>query len=192
LIHHWSLDNTLVDRCSAKNLAGSPIFETGYSSNKVLRFNGTYYLTFPSSIYLHSSFTIFFRFKYNAASGSVFDFSIGSSNADRIQYVASSNKAELLFYTGSGSTSRSSFVTNNFGTGNWFLMTTTFSSGTAKSYIDGAVSKTTSITETVNNVTRASSFLGTDKSHIDIMDFSLSDFRIYNRALSDAEVAALV
>ncbi len=191
MIHHWSLDNTLVDRCSAKNLAGSPIFETGYSSNKVLRFNGTYYLTFPSSIYLHSSFTIFFRFKYNAASGSVFDFS-GSGNADRIQYVASSNKAELLFYTGSGSTSRSSFVTNNFGTGNWFLMTTTFSSGTAKSYIDGAVSKTTSITETVNNVTRASSFLGTDKSHIDFMDFSLSDFRIYNRALSDAEVAALV
>ena len=182
-----------MDRCGSKNIGGSPIYETAFSGSSGVKFNGTYSLTFPASVYMYTSFSISFWLKLNGGTGTVFDYA-KSLNTNRIQYlVSAASKAELLFYTGSGSTTKSSFITYSFQTGVWVQITNTFETGQAKSYINGALSKTSPLSGyTVNAVSRGNSRLGTDKDQSAFMSFSITDYRIYNRVLSDIEVANIV
>jgi len=78
--------------------------------------------------------------------------------------------------------------------GQWIQITNTFNSAIeGRSYINGTPSKTTPLSGRVEGaVTRGFSLLGSDISYFDLMHFSLCDFRIYNRVLSETEVSSIV
>jgi len=197
LIHHWTFDNTTLDRCGFKNLLGTPLYEDGFSSRKALKLDGTYHLKYPSSVYFFSNFTVSFWVKLNSDSGSIFDFAVSSSDfSNRIQYkFGGGNKLELLFYPGTkNGQPKSAFITYSFVPGQWIQITNTFNSAIeSRSYINGILSKTTPLSGTiVGGVTRGFSVLGSDISYFDTMHFSLCDFRIYNRVLTNAEVSSII
>jgi prepilin-type N-terminal cleavage/methylation domain-containing protein len=181
------------------SFSGSPTWQTNCKVGVCLNFpSGTHTVTVPhnSSISLSNSLTITAWIKMNSLPvGSphpIYKGPAGGTSANYHWYfcgnACGSNNVFRWYAGAGGSWQQISGASPTLSTGTWNLMSITYTTSGGRLYWNGVA---------VGSLT-ASGALGTNTSNLSIgndgisgADFVMDDVRIYNRALSAAEIAAI-
>ncbi|RYD18259.1 MAG: hypothetical protein EOP88_23205, partial [Verrucomicrobiaceae bacterium] len=171
---------------------GGPAYVAG-KSGQAIDLDGTDdFVTFPPDIASSTDITLaaWVNWDGGAAWQRVFDFGSGT--------------AENIFLTpSSGGTPRTLFAIKNGGAeqgldgppltiGQWTHVAVTLEGNTGKLFINGAVVDTDTITINPSDIRAASNYLGKSQWPDPLFNGRIDEFHIYNQALSNAQVAALM
>ena len=134
------------------------------------------------------SFTGWVYFNNSKNWAKIFDFGTGQSS-NNIILDRNDNSSGIRFLTYNGNSS-ASIVFNNYIDNNvWLFISLTSISGNTKIYKNGELFNTSSITYTLQNITRTGNFIGKSNwTGSDRFDGKLSDFRFYSGILSPYEI----
>ena len=198
LVGHWTFDggdvtaNTTTDRSGQGNngtrTAVTPVVGKIGQAMKFDGVNGRIAIT--QSVLTSSPYSISFWFKNSplATGATYFPFQASASSFPRIQWQGTTNK--MLFQGASNGYQYSKAINKPFNT--WHLYTVTIPSSSATllhTYIDGVVSENAPISTDVLSSPGNSWNIGWFSGFPYLGD--LDDVRVYNRALSAAEVTQL-
>ncbi|MBU6232465.1 hypothetical protein KGP36_07565 [Patescibacteria group bacterium] len=195
LVGWWKLDDgsgtTAADSSGNGNtgtLVNGPTWTTGKIGG-ALRFDGMNYVSTPNTVTVPASFTFSMWFKSIGAilgSGTV----IGWSYRGFTFFYSNPHK---ISFSVDGSYYDGAIATVNVDDGQWHMITGTYSSGgTPQLFIDGSLNKIS--TQTQFNSSNDRFMIGSDNGTgfgYGGVPATLDDVRVYNRALSAAEVQSL-
>ena len=191
-VGHWKLDNNFTDSSPnniSSTLIGTPTFSTDSKE-------GTHAMNvWPSraiNLGTPASFpagntprTIAAWAKTNNISGSRMIMSMGTTSAGQAMFIGQEGSALI----GGGWSNNYNMMSPGFWTtGTWHHIAMTYDGATAKLYADGAL--VGSITQTYNLVL-SGAFIGKHLHVSGWWDGAIDDVRIYDRALTQSEIAAL-
>jgi len=174
-------------------MTGAAVFQADRNAHSTLLVSGSY-LTLPPCVYFYPDFTVSsWVFAHTNANGFIL-LDIGNGQyIDNIVFEVKANRKPFLnVYDGSPIATPASVLGVRFvRTGEWVHLAVTYDGTNGKMYINGAEDKSTAITRVHTGVVRRACFIGTDQTKSVVSDVSLSDLRIYERALSATEIGAL-
>lgn len=204
----WDFDGTTTDYVSGlvpTTVTGTPTYTTGKYNQSVVFTNtagstATNALTYTLSpiTSLTSGFTIAYWFKFNSVPPS------GRSGIWRIPATGAGNGGAYMLYYASGQTNFGYTQTDQaimyaefdayFGTltvGTWYHAVYTISGTTQTAYLNGVLKATNSSLTATYTLTNPTMSLGSHINFIDAFDGELDDLRIFDRALTSAQVQAI-
>jgi len=203
LIGWWKLDETsgLIAADSSvfgndgtlPNMAGNEW--TNGVVDGALEFDGTDdYVSVPnsSSLQLTSALTMAGWIKADSwGSGTDVDIIArkGEDNPNNYQLAIADGLATLYLDDGDGSGYRGDTLLN---TGQWYHVAATWDGSTVRVYVDGVLDNDPPDLHGNNISTDTRAFYIGGRSGTDLLDGILDDIRVYNRALSEAEIKNLV
>ena len=196
LVTQYQFDgNTLnTSGSGAGTTTGSPVYESGLF-DKALRFDGVDdFVTLPANIVgalTDATFAVRVRWDGGVAWQRIFDF--GGGTAQYMVLTPSSGGGTAQFaILNSGGTAQRLAGPNPLPVGEWSHVAVTLIGNTGTLYVNGAAVAATSITIDPSAIAQTANYLGDSQFATDpLFTGSLDDFRIYNRGLSAAEIAAL-
>ncbi len=174
---------------------GSPAYVTGLNGQALNFDAGDDYVTLPAGMMNVNDITIATRVYWNGGSGiwqRLFDF---GNNTTQYLFLSPSSPAGLMRFaitTGSYQTEQA-LETAALPANQWVHVAVTLKGGTAgKLYVNGALAISNSITLRPSSINPTVNYLGKSQWAGDaLLNGRLDDFQIYNRALSDFEIANL-
>ncbi len=204
LIAHWTLDDG--SGTSASDVAGNNASVAGASWESghlglALHFNGVDdHVQIPHrSAYLLPNGTVSFWFKSESLSGSHGLFSKDSNGYDAGGHMTISTEGNQLRARLQSTSSTTELWASNLQTSRWYHVAVVFGSGGMKLYLDGAQADSNAYSGGLSGneepiVLGVSGAWSDDRSATPLRDFFkglLDDVRIYDKALSGSEIAAL-
>jgi hypothetical protein len=203
LMNHWKFDegSGMVATDSAGGDNGTLASTASWTAGKVsgaMHFNGTSnsYVSLPAGLVTNlNDFTIatWVKVDTNATWARIFDFGIGTGN---YMFLAPASGGNTLRYAITTSSTGGEQQINNstvLSTGVWHHVAVTLSDTNGILYLDGAAvgtnSNMTLRPSTLGNTTQ--NYFGKSQWADPVLIGNLDDFRIYNRALSAAEISSL-
>ncbi len=171
---------------------GSPAYVAG-PNGQALRFDaGDDYVTLPANILNVNDITICTRFKWNggAVYQRIFDF---GNNTTQYLFLTPRSASDTLRFaiTSSGNGNEQRLDTSMVATGEWAHVTVVLAGDGGKLYVNGALVASNTVTLNPSSFNPAINYLGKSQWPDPLFSGQLDDFQIYNRALSDFEVANL-
>jgi hypothetical protein len=196
LVAHYQFNGTLANTngAGAGTPTGSPAYENGVF-DQALGFDGTDdFVTLPANVVgalTDVTFAMRVRWDGGAAWQRVFDFGAGTGQFMAFTPSSGSGTAQFAILNSGGTTQRLEGPTP-LPVGEWSHVAVTRVGNTATLYVNGAAVATTSITIAPAAIAQTACLLGKSQFSADpLFSGALDDFRIYNRGLNAAEVAAL-
>ena len=179
-------------------LMNGPTWVAGQSGNAVSLNGANQYVSLPAGVVASlNDFTIAAWVKLNALStwSRIFDFGSGTGNYMLLSPAASAGGLRFAMTTAGGANEQRLNCTNHLSTGVWHHVAVTMGAGTGILYVDGLPTATNgsfSVTPgRLGNTTQ--NWIGRSQYSADpYLNGLVDDFRIYNSALSPADVASLV
>lgn len=205
LYAYWKFDESsglIADDFAGTNngvlASASAVWVTG-KTNNAMKLNGTAnsYVSFPTGLVSalnDFSIATWVKVDTNALWARIFDFGTGTGNYMFLAPVSfSSNTVRYAITTSSGGGEQQINTTATLSTGVWHHVGVTLSGNTGVLYLDGAaVGTNNSMTLRPSTLgTTTQNYLGKSQWPDPNLNGSIDDFRIYNRALSAAEITAL-
>ncbi len=171
---------------------GSPAYVAG-KYGQALDFDGADdFVTLPHGV--ASSPEITFATWVNWDGGNqwqrIFDF--GNGTADNLFLTPRSGGSNTLRFSISIGGVTQSVETTQLAIGQWVHVAVTLGANTGRIYVNGALAGTAAITFKPTDFEPANNFLGKSQWPDPLFNGRLDEFQIFNRALTTAEVAALV
>ena len=171
---------------------GSPVFGTGRIGRGLI-FDGVDDLvTFPAGVADSQDITIAAWVYWNGGSANqrVFDF---GNDTNQYLYLTPSSGSNLRFAIKNGGAEQA-LVTTIMPTAQWIHVAVTLSGDTGRLYVNGAlVATNTAMTINPSDFRPTQNFIGDSQWAADpLFNGRIDDFRVYNYALADSDVAALV
>ena len=196
LIVHYQFDGNTNDNAggAAGVTTGSPAYEAGIF-DKALGFDGTDDLvTLPANIasgLTDATFAACVRWDGGSAWQRIFDFGSGGAQYLILTPSSGNGTAQFAILNSGGSTQRLEGP-SPLPVGEWAHIAVTLIGNTGTLYVNGAAVASTTITIDPSAVAQTANYLGDSQFTADpIFNGAIDDFRIYNRGLAAAEVAAL-
>jgi hypothetical protein len=191
----YAFEGTPNDTISGLNgtATGSPVYTVG-RLGQALTFDGVDdVVTLPADAANHRDITIAAFVYWNGGKNNqrVFDF---GNSTNQYLFLTPNGGSGLRFAIKNGGGEQELKYASALPTGRWVHVAVTLSGDTGTLYVDGAVVATnTAITINPDDFHPTVNFLGKSQFGADpLLNGRLDDFRIYDYALSAAEVAALV
>ena len=181
----------------------SPAWTTGTLGNAInLTSASSQYLTLPAGVVStldDCTFAAWVKATTQSTWQRIFDFGTGTTNYMFLttQYSSTSgsnNRMRFAITTGGGAGEQSILSTVAVGTGVWVHVAVTLSGGTGNLYINGSLAgSTTGMTLKPSSLgVTTQNYIGKSQYADPYFNGIVDDFRIYRRALSSSEIAALV
>ena len=197
LVADFQLDGNTANYAAPNSgtTAGSPAYEPGMF-DQALGFDGTDdFVTLPANIaggLTDATFAARVRWDGGAAYQRIFDFGV-AGGAQYLALIPTSNTGTLQFaILASGGTTQRLSGPSALPVGEWTHVAVTLIGTTGTLYVNGAAVATVSITVDPGAITQSACYLGKSQFAVDpLFNGTIDEFRIYNRGLSAAEVAAL-
>ena len=199
LVARFAFDSDLLDTSGNANHAapGAGSGAADYASGRVgagaIAFDGaTRHLELPPGVAAHEQLSIATWVYWNGGGvwQRIFDFGNGTD-----QYLFLTPRADgagLRFAIKNGGAEQQ-LNAPALATGQWVHVAVTLGAGDARLYVNGAqVAASTAITIRPGDFKPVLNYLGKSQWPDPLFDGRLDDFRIYNHALSDTDIAALV
>ncbi len=177
-------------------LSGAPTYVAGPTAAEGLglSFNGSStYATLPAGVADSTDITLSTWVKWNGGGAwqRIFDF--GDDTTTNMYLTPTSGDGTMRFaITTSGAAGEEILDTSPLPTGQWTHLAVTLSGNTGVLYVDGAPRVAGRILLDTSDLTPTRNFLGRSQYADPLFNGVLDDFRIYDYALSQAEVANLV
>lgn len=188
LTNYWPINNDLID------LIGGATFTSttpGWSLNRFNTSGGasrvnsvSNYLKLPSGVYFTGDMTFMGWVYMFTCSGYMRYLDCGVGTSYTVMLSLSGSVCYPYINFGSNKP-----VSVSWSTGKWHHAAMTVSGTTAQFYMNGVSSLTTSVTPPAN-VTRTSCYIGKSNWNDPYANASFDEIKIYNRALSAAEILA--
>jgi hypothetical protein len=194
LVAQYQFNGTLTNTAGggAATPTGSPAYEAGVF-DQALGFDGVDDLvTLPANIasaLTDATFAVRVRWDGGGAWQRIFDFGNGTAN---YVVLTPSTGGALQFAIVVGGSGQSLAGTAPLPVGEWAHVAVTLIGNTGTLYVNGAVVASGTITHNPTSVPQTANYLGDSQYTADpLFAGAIDDFRIYNRGLSAAEIAAL-
>ncbi len=194
LIAHYQFDGNTANALggAAATTTGSPAYEGGYFDG-ALGFDGTddFAQLAAGSFNGVTDFTIATRIRWDGGNAwqRIFDFGQGTNN---YFFLCPATPGGNLRFAIKNGGSELQLNTTALNAGDWASIAVTLSGTTGTLYLNGVAVATGSITITPAMIAPTLHYLGKSQFAADpFFNGAIDDFRIYNRALSAAEVSAL-
>lgn len=195
LFAHYQFQNNLLDQVGSHHATGSgaPVFSDGLFG-KSLTFDGTDdHLRLPSGLVsslTDVTFAIRYRWHGGAAWQRLFDFGNNTSEYLILSPSSSTSQMEFRITTG-GSATRQSLTAPRSPINEWTHAAVTLSGNTGTLYLNGTAVDTQTITLNPNQIAPTTNYLGKSQWPDPLFKGEIDDFRIYDHALTAAEVTTL-
>jgi len=197
---YWKLNETSGTTAADSSGYGSSgtapagtAWTTACGSTRVFNFNGTgHYITIPNAANLQPStaLTIAGWIKGDAwGAGTDVDVILrkGENNPNNYQLAISDGRVELLLDGNDGAGYRGNTVLS---TGVWYHVAATWDGSTVRIYVNGVLNNTPAARTGTIGVDTRPAYIG-GRSGTDYFDGMIYDVRLYNRALSQADITYL-
>lgn len=190
----YAFEGTPNDTISGLNGAatGSPVYTAG-RLGQALTFDGVDdVVKLPADVTNYRDITIAAFVYWNGGKNNQRIFDFGNST-NQYLFLTPNGGGDMRFAIKNGGTEQELKYAGAMSTGRWMHVAVTLSGDTGTLYVDGAVVATnTAITINPDDFRPTVNFLGKSQFRTDpLLSGRLDDFRIYDYALSAAEVAAL-
>lgn len=173
-----------------------PGFNCGISSgsdNYALDLDGaTDFLKLPEDTYFNSDFTFeaWIYKRNNNVWSRVIDFGNGPNKNNVIVVLSNSGNGKFSFHVNNDSQNRSFTLDDAFPTNEWIHLAVNITGPLSRVYINGEFVKL-GLLQTPDDVTRSTNYIGRSNwANDSFADMLIDEFRIYNTALSEAEILA--
>lgn len=165
-----------------------------FATGRHLLFNGSSnYLTIADSATMDGMAQVTFSFwirRTSSGSGYLFN-KFPSGNSAQYSYIMKIDSSnQLLFLLFDGTAEAGGSFVNTIPVNNWSFVAFTYDGATMRTYINGVVSPTTYARTGVVRNTTADVLIGCDRDFGEKFAGGMDEVRIYNRALSAAEINA--
>lgn len=188
LMDTYELNANLLDSTGTQHGSGTggPVYGSG-RYDKALVFDAVDdFVTLPAPVANYSAITLAARVKWNGGANwqRIFDFGNGTN-----QYLFLAPNGRFAIKNGGA---EQTLDISPLPVGEWVHVAVTLGANSGKLYVNGALASTAAITITPANFNPTLNYLGKSQYPADpLFNGTIDDFRIYNRVLSAAEVAAL-
>ncbi len=173
--------------------SGSPTYVPGVNG-QAISFNGSnQFVTLPAGMLNLNDITVATRVFWNGGAQwqRIFDF---GNNTTQYMFLSprSGNNTLRFGITTSGSGAGEQIVeTAQLASNQWIHLTVVLQGNVGKLYVDGALVATNNVTLNPNSFNPAVNYIGKSQWPDPLFSGRVDDFHIYNRALSDFEIANL-
>jgi hypothetical protein len=201
LLGHWKFDEasgaTAADSENWKTgtLVNGPVWTSGRLGNAVDLDGVDDYVSLPPSVVAGlTDFTISAWVKLDSTSNNTRIFDFGSSTSNYMELCPRTGTGFLKYVIVTGGTAQAIDTTYTFPTGTWTHVAMTLSGSTGTLYVNGtAVGSNAVMSKNPSNLGDTSqNYIGKSQwSNDPYLNGSVDDFRVYNHALSAADIAAL-
>ena len=196
LVAQYQFDGALTNTFGSGTgtATGAPAFVDGLF-DKALAFDGADdFVTLPANVagaLIDATFVVRVRWGGGAAWQRIFDFGAGSAQYMILTPSSGSGTPQFAILNSGGTVQRLAGPAA-LPVGEWTHVAVTLIGSTGTLYVNGAAVASTSITIDPGAIAQTANLLGDSQFAADpLFAGTLDDFRIYNRGLSAAEVAAL-
>jgi hypothetical protein len=150
------------------------------------------YVTLPAGILNVNDITFCLRFKWNggAAYQRIFDF---GNNTTQYMFLTPRSASDTLRFaiTSSGNGNEQRVETPMLPTGEWAHVAVVLEGNSGKIYVNGSLAASNLVTLNPSSLNPAVNYIGKSQWPDPLFGGQMDDFHIYNRALSDFEIANL-
>jgi len=171
---------------------GSPAYVPGVNGQAIKLDGVDDYVTLPGGILNVNDITISARFKWNgtAVYQRIFDF---GNNTTQYLFLTPRSASDTLRFaiTGSGNGNEQRLDTPMLPAGEWAHVAVVLVGDSGKMFVNGSLVTSNAITLNPSTFNPAINYLGKSQWPDPLFNGQLDDFQIYNRALSDFEIANL-
>ncbi len=171
---------------------GSPVYVAGKSAQAIDLDGTDDFVTAPYNIGNSTDITVAAWINWDGGGDwqRVFDFGNGTTQNLMLTPKSGSNTMRFVIVNGGAEQQLNTTVP---ATGTWVHVAVTLSGTTGKLFVNGVVANTnTAITINPSDFSPTKNYLGKSQWPDPLFDGRIEDFRVYNRALSNAEILALL
>jgi hypothetical protein len=171
---------------------GTPAYVTGLNGQALSLDAVDDYVTLPAGILNVNDITFCLRFKWNGgvAYQRIFDF---GNNTTQYMFLTPRSASDTLRFaiTSSGNGNEQRVETPMLPTGEWAHVAVVLEGNSGKIYVNGSLAASNLVTLNPSSLNPAVNYIGKSQWPDPLFGGQLDDFHIYNRALSDFELANL-
>ncbi len=194
---HYEFENTANDSAGTNHgtPTGSPAYTTGILGQAIDLDGSDDYVTLPSGIANTEDITVAAWVNWDGGGTwqRIFDFGTGTYEYMILTPNASSNELTFLFTGSGGGATSQKLKTTELAIGQWVHVAVTVGADTGKLYVNGQLKDiNTAMTINPSDLNPTVNYIGKSQwSNDPLFNGRIDDFRIYDYALSDSEIAAL-
>ncbi|MES2659557.1 MAG: LamG-like jellyroll fold domain-containing protein [Verrucomicrobiota bacterium] len=169
---------------------GGPVYVAGKAAQAIDLDGTDDFVTAPYNVGNSTDITVAAWINWDGGGNwqRVFDFGNGTTQNFMLTPKSASNTMRFVIVNGGAEQQLNVAVP---ATGQWVHIAVTLSGDTGKLFVNGAVANTGTITINPSDFSPTKNYLGKSQWPDALFDGRIEDFRVYNRALSQAEITAL-
>jgi autotransporter-associated beta strand protein len=193
----YKFDGNVNDNAGANSgvAFGNPTYGNGPTGqDQAINLNGTSnYVTLPSGVASSKDITIAADVKWNGGNAwqRIFDFGNGTTSYMFLTPLSGANTMRFAITTG-GNTTEQILDTDPLTAGQWVHLAITLGGNTAVLYVNGKPTVAGQILLNPSDVNPTLNYIGKSQFNDPLFSGSIDDFRIYDYALAQSQIASLV
>ena len=192
LVAQYAMDGNLTDSSGNSNdglLTGVPVYTAGKFGSAISLDGTSNFVSLPAGMVNYNDLTVTAWVYWNGGANwqRIFDF--GNDTAHNLFLTAKSDANTLRFGTRNGGTAEQDLNTTVLSSNQWVHVAVTLSGNTGRLYVNGVLRNTGTITNNPSDFNPVNVWIGKSQWPDPLFSGRVDDFRIYNYALSAAQIA---
>jgi hypothetical protein len=192
LVAQYAMEGNLADSSGNANngvLTGPPVYAAGKYGSAISLDGVTNYVALPAGMVNFNNLTVTAWVYWNGGANwqRIFDF--GNDTAHNLFLTPQSGNNTLRFGTRNGGTTEQDLNTATLPANQWAQVAVTLGNNIGKLYVNGQLQDTETITYRPSNFNPVNVWIGKSEWGDPLFSGLIDDFRIYNYALSAAQIA---
>lgn len=192
LVAQYDMDGNLQDSSHNGNdgiLRGSPVYATGKLGSAIVLDGVANYVSLPAGMVNFTNLTVTAWVFWNGGANwqRIFDF--GNDTSHNLFLTAKSDANTLRFGTRNGDAQEQDLNTGVLPVNQWVHVAVTLNGNTGKLYVNGQLRDTKAISYKPSDFNPVNNWIGKSQWPDPLFSGRMDDFRVYNYALSGAQIA---